>query len=87
MLVRARMIIAATQTDADRIKRKYPQFRHHLVVTPRTLPTGLLVGEYVWTPAAQALPARLRMEIRGALAPWIDEDSVEETFPETLLSW
>lgn len=81
------MMIAATQTDASRIKRKYLQFRYHLVVTPMSLPTGLLVGEYVWTPAALALPARLRMEIRGALSPWIDEGSVEETFPETLLSW
>lgn len=87
MLVRARMLIAATYLDADRVKNKYPQFRYHLVITPRTLPTGLIVGEYVWTPCASALPARLRMEIRGALAPWIDEESVEETFPENLLSW
>lgn len=86
-LVRARVLIAATQAEADGVKRKYPQFKYHLVVTPRTLPSGIRVGEYVWTPAASALPARLRMAVRGALAPLIDEDSVEETFPDTLLSW
>lgn len=87
MLVRARVMVASTHVEADRIKKKYPQFRYYLVVTPRTLPSGIRVGEYVWTPAAAELPARLRMEIRGALAALIDEESVEETFPDTLLSW
>lgn len=86
-LVRANLMIAATHGEADQIKKKYPQFRYHLAVTPRTLPSGIAVGEYVWTPSASALPARLRMAIRVALAPLIDEDSVEETFPDTLLSW
>jgi hypothetical protein len=85
--VRVRLLIAATQTDGDQIRKKYRQFKYHLVITPRTLPSGIVIGEYVWTPAASALPARLRLEIRGALAPLIDGESVEETFPETLLSW
>jgi hypothetical protein len=86
-LVRAKVMIAATHNEAEQIKKKYPQFRHHLVVTPRTLPSGIAVGEYVWTPFASALPARLRMAIRGALSSLVDEDSIEETFPDTLLSW
>ena len=85
-MVRAKVMIAATQAEADRIKKKYPQFKFYLAITPRTLPSGIEVGQYVWTPAASALPARLRMQIRGALAPLIDEESVEQTFPETLLS-
>lgn len=87
MLVRTNLLIAATKSDAGAVKSRCPQFRYHLPVTPRRLPSGILIGEYVWTPYALALPARLRMEIRGALAPMIDKDSVEETFPETLLSW
>lgn len=87
MLVRAKVMIASTKADADQVKSRFPQFRHHLVVTPRSLPSGILIGEYVWTPRALNIPPRLRMSIRGALAPLIDEESVEETFPTTLLSW
>jgi hypothetical protein len=81
------LLIAATQTDGARVKKKYSQFKHHLIITPQSLPSGVRVGEYVWTPRASKLPASLRMEIRGALSSLIDEESVEETFPETLLSW
>lgn len=86
-LARAKVLIAATITDADRVKRKYPQFKYHVAVTSRCFPNLLSVGEYVWTPAASALPARLRLALRGALASLIDEETVEETFPDTLLSW
>lgn len=86
-LARAKVLIAATVSEADQVKRKYPQFKYHVAVTPRCLPELLSVGEYVWTPAASSLPARLRLGLRGYLAPLIDEDSVEETFPDTLLSW
>lgn len=80
-------MIAATKSDADQVKARFPQFRRHLVVTPRSSPSEVLVGEYVWTPRASALPPRLRLAIRGVLASLIDEESVEETFPENLLSW
>lgn len=86
MLVRAKVMVATSHAEADRVKRKYPQFRYHLVITPRTLPTGIAVGQYVWTPSAATLPARVRLQIRGALAPLIDADSVEENFPGTLPS-
>lgn len=87
MLVRANLLIAATKVDGQEIREHFPQFRHHLVITPRSLPSGILIGEYVWTPYALELPARLRWQVRGALAPLLDEESVEETFPTTLLSW
>ena len=67
------------------IRRHYPQFRNHLVMTPRSVLTGVKIGEYVWTPFAQQLPARVRMKLRGLLAPLIDQSSVEEIFPDTLL--
>ena len=85
-LVRANLIIAATKREGDLLKIKYPQFRRHLVITPRSLPSGILVGEYVWTPHALLLPARVKLAIRGSLAPLVDESSVEEDFPDTLLS-
>jgi hypothetical protein len=87
MLVRANLLIAATKTDGDQVKSRFPQFSAHLVITPRSLPSGIRVGEYLWTPRALVIPARLRMAVRSALAPLIDEESVEETFPDTLLSW
>ena len=87
MPVRTNLMIAATRSDGDQVKARLPQFRRHLVVTPRSLPSGVLIGEYVWTPRALKLPPALRMSIRGALSLLIDEESVEETFPETLLSW
>lgn len=86
-LVRANLLIASSKIDADQVKSRFPQFRRHLTITPRSLPSGLLIGEYVWTPRASAIRPRLRMAIRGALSSMIDEYSVEEVFPETLLSW
>ena len=83
-MVRAKVMVAGTLAEAEMVKRKYPQFRFYLVITPRTLPTGIQVSAYVSSPAAVALPARQRMAIRGALSSLIDEDSVEETFPTTL---
>jgi hypothetical protein len=87
MLVRANLLIAANKIDGDQVKSRFPQFSAYLIITPRSLPSGIRVGEYVWTPRASIIPARLRMAVRVALAPMIDEESVEETFPVTLLSW
>lgn len=85
--MRQNLIIAATKRDAQTVKEHFPQYRRYTVVTPRVLPPDVKIGEYVWTPYASELPARLRMELRGVLAPLIDEESVEEQFPITLLSW
>lgn len=85
-LVRANLMVAASKAEGQLLKTQYPQFRRHLVITPRSLPSGILIGSWVWTPHALRLPARLRLAIRGALAPMIDEGSVEEEFPDTLLS-
>lgn len=86
---RANVIIAASEREAVAVKRHYLQFRNHLVVIPDEPfdSTGILVGEYVWTPCALELPAADRMTLRGRLAPLMDDESVEEHFPETLLSW
>lgn len=86
MLTRANLLIAASRADGMLVRSHFPQFRRHLVITPRSLPSGILIGEYVWTPCARELPARLRMKVRSALAPLIDEESVEENFPVTLLT-
>jgi hypothetical protein len=80
------LLIAASRTEGMEIQKHFPQFRKHILLTPKSLRSGVLVGEYVWTPGALELPARLRMKIRGVLAPMIDEESVEETFPVTLLT-
>lgn len=80
-------MIGATKHEIEAIRSYYPQFRHHLAMTPRSALSGVLVGEYVWTPIARELPGRVRMTLRGMLAPLIDTESVEECFPDTLLSW
>ena len=79
-------MIGATKNEVNMVRRYYPQFCHHVAMTPRSVPVGVLVNEYVWTPTALQLPARVRLKLRGLLAPLIDERSFEESFPETLWS-
>lgn len=86
-LIRANVIVAASLSDALLVKKRMPQFKFHVVLTPGESLSGFAVREYVWTPAASNLPAVMRMELRGLLAPLIDDDSIEEEFPETLLTW
>lgn len=81
------MLIGTTKSEIELVRRYYPQFRAHLALTPRSTLTGIVVGEYVWTPTARQLPARVRLRLRGLLAPLIDESSTEELFPETLPDW
>jgi hypothetical protein len=78
-------MVGATKAEIEMTRRYFPQYRHHLAMTPRSALSGVLVDEYVWTPTALALPARVRLRLRGMLAPLIDERSVEECFPDTLL--
>ena len=80
-------MIAVSRREADTFKKDCPQFRLHVTVTPQATPSGFLVGEYVWTPKALNLPASIRLQLRGLLAPLIDEESIEEEFPDTLLYW
>lgn len=84
--VRANVLVVTTHREADRIKKRCPQFRFHVALTPDDTPSGFVVGEYVWSPAARNLPATVRLRIRGLLAPLIDGQSVEEEFPEALSS-
>jgi hypothetical protein len=80
-------MIAVNRREADILKKEFPQFRLHITITPQSTPSGFLVGEYVWTPMALNLPASMRLQLRGLLAPLIDEESTEEEFPDTLLDW
>lgn len=87
MTDRVNLLIAESRVDADQVISRFPQFFHHAVMTPWIIPNDVVVGEYVWSPRAQSLPARVRMRIRGELSSMIDGSSVEEIFPDTLLSW
>lgn len=88
MALRVSVMMAADYRDADWVKKRYPQFRFHVTVTPKTARMkDFIVSEYVWTPNASALPARIRMTLRGKIAHLIDENSMEEEFPSNLLSW
>jgi hypothetical protein len=83
------VLVAESRSDADRVKSRFPQFRLHVAVTPKTDPLScgrFVVGEYVWTPRAAALPASVRLRLRGKLSPLICPESVEEEFPDTLSS-
>lgn len=84
---RMSVLVAADKLDAELVKHHFPQLRQHVVLTPAVAPSDIRVGEYVWTPSASELPATVRLRLRGQLAPLIDDRSVEEEFPETLLSW
>lgn len=87
-MARANILIATSQREADCLKKRLDHYRFHVVLTPCDELSGFRVAEYVWTPAAQRLPAATRLRLRGLLAPLIDEDSFEEEFDEdTLLSW
>ena len=84
---RYNLMVAATKAEGERLRKSYPQFRQHLLLTPRTPMPDVLVGTYVWTPEASKLPASVRMRLRGEMAAHIDEKTMEEEFPLTLLSW
>lgn len=87
-MVRANVLVVPNQDEAAWVKRKYPQFRFHVVVTPTDEPSGFCVGKCVWSPGALNLPARVRLSLRGLLAPLVDEKSSDEQFPQdALLSW
>ena len=88
MTNRANVMLATSFDEADAIKSRFPQYRFVLVQTPgQDLPDQVLVGEYVWTPNAAGLSARVRLRMRGVLSLGMDDESVEEEFPDTLLSW
>ena len=81
-------MVAASREEGEAYREMIPDFHDHVVVTPdQAVPSGILVDAYVWTPEARKLPARVRMRLRGELAPVIDGFSAEEEFPLTLLSW
>lgn len=84
---RRNVMVAVSTAEAEAYCELIPDFRDHLVLTPDRTIRGFLVDTYVWTPEAAKLPARVRMRLRGELAPMIDGRSVEEEFPLTLLSW
>lgn len=85
-MIRSSVMVAASDQDADAVKEGYPQFRNHAVLTPPEDPR-VLIDSHVWTPAAMCLSASVRLRLRGQLSGLIDEFSVEEDFPHTLLSW
>lgn len=80
-------MVAASLNEARTFVEHYPQFRDHLVLTPKRTLRGITVGEYVWTPGASKLPASTRLRLRGEMAPMMDAESIEEECPLTLLSW
>jgi hypothetical protein len=84
---RVNLIIAASQWDADLIRDGWPQFAKHLALTPQSESFNVVVREYVWTPDAKKLSPSTRLRLRGVLAPLLDDNSIEEIFPSTLLSW
>ena len=87
MRERCDVIVAADNDDALCCKFQYPHLLGHVLLTPDRGPDGLTARSYVWTPAASKLPASTRMRLRGELSALIDERSMEEEFPSTLLSW
>jgi hypothetical protein len=84
MRVIADVLVAADTAEASRIKRANPSLRQHLVLTPRsrTRLRGCVVGTYTWTPDAQKLPARVRMELKTVLMPSLAEEHCEIPFLE-----
>lgn len=87
------VLVSVTLDEAAGVRGSFPQFRLHYPLTPRTLGSlkrladDLRINSWIWTPTAVRLPARVRMAVRGALAPHVDELSVEEVWPLDLLSW
>ena len=84
---RMRVMIAASEMDAEIIKEHCPEFHFHAVLTPDRVLSGFIVSDYVWTPEASELPASVRFRLRGMLSPLMGPDSLEEVFSSTLLSW
>lgn len=84
---RKNVMVAASIAEGEAYCEMIPDFYDHLLLTPEHTVAGFLVDTYVWTPEASKLSARVRMRLRGELAPMIDQHSVEEEFPLTLLSW
>lgn len=48
--MKTNLLIAANLRDAKLAQREVPRYRSYLVVTPRSVPKGIVIGEYVWTP-------------------------------------
>ena len=82
-----RVMVAASLMDAEIVKDHFPEYHFYAVLTPGHLLSGFIVSNYVWTPDASELPASVRLQLRGMLAPLIGPDSVEEEFSSTLSSW
>lgn len=80
-------MVAASTDEGEVYCGLIPDFYDHVLLTPEHTVKGFMVDTYVWTPDADKLPARVRMRLRGELAPMIDRHSVQEEFPLTLLSW
>ena len=87
MTQRKNVMVAASADEAEVYCELMEDFEDYLLLTPDHTLAGFLVDSYVWTPGASKLPARVRMRLRGELAPLLDGRSVEEEFPLTLLSW
>lgn len=87
MRPRKNVMVAESIEEGSAYCDMIPYFGDHVLLTPERTVRGFTVGRYVWTPEASRLPARVRMRLRGELAPMIDQNSVEEDFPLTLLSW
>jgi len=87
MSERCDVIVAADRDDALCCRYQFPHLLGHVLLTPERSPGAVTARFYVWTPSASKLPASVRMRLRGELSALIDERSVEEEFPSTLLSW
>ena len=86
-LKRMRVMIAASEMDAEIVKDHCPKYHFHAVLTPDSTLSGFIVSDYVWTPEASELPASVRLRLRGMLSPLMGPGSSEEKFVSTLLSW
>lgn len=74
----ADVMVAANHSDADVWKSRMPDLQDHLVVTPRTSLAGeFFIRTWVWTPAAEKLPPRKRLALRGKMAPYMTEVSIQ----------
>lgn len=82
-----RVMIAASLADAEIVKEHCPEYHFYAVLTPGHPVSGFIVSDYVWTPDASELPASVRLQLRGMLAPLIGPESLEEEFASTLSSW
>ncbi|AON96967.1 hypothetical protein BI081_gp140 [Mycobacterium phage Tonenili] len=90
-MMRPKLLVAASMKDAVTMKGLHPCLRSCHVLTPHTFRneshSSFLFGEYTWTPAAKALPARTRWQMRQQLRLCLDEESCEQDFPDSILAW